>query len=210
MIVVTHYQRLLNYIVPDKVHVLVDGRIVKSGGKELALELGKSVDTSVVDTLPGTLNYTIRPSYSGTDLLDSTRVIDPIPSGITYVAGSAGQGGTYGAYTPIPASDGIDTAGTPQSTVSVSASPVSVQFGAPITVTLLLNPTGAGVSNVVPDLTSVSNGVSCGAPSQTGFSIADGATGTVTYTCSVSTPGQEVSLLWTASRCSGRSHPRRT
>jgi Fe-S cluster assembly ATP-binding protein len=38
-IVVTHYQRLLNYIVPDYVHVLADGRIVKSGGKELALEL---------------------------------------------------------------------------------------------------------------------------------------------------------------------------
>src|SRR6266513_6286772 len=39
MIVVTHYQRLLNYIVPDFVHVLSDGRLVKSGGKELALEL---------------------------------------------------------------------------------------------------------------------------------------------------------------------------
>ena len=39
MLVITHYQRLLNYIVPDFVHVLVDGRIVKSGGKELALEL---------------------------------------------------------------------------------------------------------------------------------------------------------------------------
>jgi Fe-S cluster assembly ATP-binding protein len=38
-LVVTHYQRLLNYIVPDKVHVLVDGRIARSGGKELALEL---------------------------------------------------------------------------------------------------------------------------------------------------------------------------
>jgi Fe-S cluster assembly ATP-binding protein len=38
-IVVTHYQRLLNYIVPDFVHVLAAGRIVKSGGKELALEL---------------------------------------------------------------------------------------------------------------------------------------------------------------------------
>jgi Fe-S cluster assembly ATP-binding protein len=38
-LVITHYQRLLNYIVPDKVHVLVDGRIVRSGGKELALEL---------------------------------------------------------------------------------------------------------------------------------------------------------------------------
>jgi Fe-S cluster assembly ATP-binding protein len=39
MIVITHYQRLLNYIVPDKVHVLSQGRIVRSGGKELALEL---------------------------------------------------------------------------------------------------------------------------------------------------------------------------
>jgi Fe-S cluster assembly ATP-binding protein len=38
-IVVTHYQRLLNYIVPDRVHVLAGGRIVRSGGKELALEL---------------------------------------------------------------------------------------------------------------------------------------------------------------------------
>ncbi len=38
-LVITHYQRLLDYIVPDFVHVLVDGRIVKSGGKELALEL---------------------------------------------------------------------------------------------------------------------------------------------------------------------------
>jgi Fe-S cluster assembly ATP-binding protein len=38
-VVVTHYQRLLNYIVPDRVHVLAEGRIVKSGGKELALEL---------------------------------------------------------------------------------------------------------------------------------------------------------------------------
>ncbi len=39
MIVVTHYQRLLNYIVPDVVHVLTGGRIVRSGGRELALEL---------------------------------------------------------------------------------------------------------------------------------------------------------------------------
>jgi len=38
-VVVTHYQRLLNYIIPDFVHVLAAGRIVRSGGKELALEL---------------------------------------------------------------------------------------------------------------------------------------------------------------------------
>jgi Fe-S cluster assembly ATP-binding protein len=42
MLVITHYQRLLDYIVPDKVHVLSGGRIVKTGGKDLALELEKS------------------------------------------------------------------------------------------------------------------------------------------------------------------------
>ena len=42
MVVITHYQRLLDYIVPDVVHVMLDGRIARSGGKELALELEKS------------------------------------------------------------------------------------------------------------------------------------------------------------------------
>jgi len=55
IILVTHYQRLLNYIIPDVVHVLSGGRIVKSGGKELALELEakgydwiKAIDASTV------------------------------------------------------------------------------------------------------------------------------------------------------------------
>src|SRR5436189_3513186 len=56
IVVVTHYQRLLNYIVPDKVHVLFDGRIVKSGGKELALELEEKgygwIEESVKHTVP--------------------------------------------------------------------------------------------------------------------------------------------------------------
>ena len=41
VLLVTHYQRILDYITPDYVHVLLDGRIVKSGGSELALELEK-------------------------------------------------------------------------------------------------------------------------------------------------------------------------
>jgi Fe-S cluster assembly ATP-binding protein len=49
MIVVTHYQRLLDYIVPDFVHVLSEGRIVKSGGKELALELEESGYAGIED-----------------------------------------------------------------------------------------------------------------------------------------------------------------
>jgi Fe-S cluster assembly ATP-binding protein len=50
-LVITHYQRLLNYIVPDHVHVLVDGRIVRSGGKELALELEEK-GYAAVDKIP--------------------------------------------------------------------------------------------------------------------------------------------------------------
>lgn len=52
-IVVTHYQRLLNYIVPDFVHVLVNGRIVKSGGKDLALELEEKGYDWVRETFAG-------------------------------------------------------------------------------------------------------------------------------------------------------------
>jgi Fe-S cluster assembly ATP-binding protein len=51
MIVVTHYQRLLNYIVPDHVHVLSDGRIVKSGDKRLALELEQTGYTGVEEAV---------------------------------------------------------------------------------------------------------------------------------------------------------------
>ena len=51
-IVVTHYQRLLNYIVPDQVHVLAAGRIVKSGGKDLALELEAKGYDWLVDAAP--------------------------------------------------------------------------------------------------------------------------------------------------------------
>ena len=46
---VTHYQRLLNYIVPDYVHVMEGGRIIKTGGKELALELESRGYDWVVD-----------------------------------------------------------------------------------------------------------------------------------------------------------------
>jgi len=56
MLVVTHYQRLLNYIKPDFVHVLVDGRIVRSGGPELALELEEKgygwIETDARQTAP--------------------------------------------------------------------------------------------------------------------------------------------------------------
>jgi Fe-S cluster assembly ATP-binding protein len=52
-VLVTHYQRLLNYVVPDVVHVLADGRIVRSGGKELALELEERGYASLEESVGG-------------------------------------------------------------------------------------------------------------------------------------------------------------
>ncbi|MCY3594757.1 MAG: Fe-S cluster assembly ATPase SufC [Bacteroidetes bacterium] len=51
-LIITHYQRLLNYIVPDFVHVMVDGQIVQSGGKELAIKLEKRGYDWVQDQVP--------------------------------------------------------------------------------------------------------------------------------------------------------------
>ncbi len=47
VLVITHYQRLLDYITPDQVHVLMDGRIVRSGGPDLALELERDGYASI-------------------------------------------------------------------------------------------------------------------------------------------------------------------
>ena len=52
-VLVTHYQRLLNYIQPDFVHVLIDGKIVKSGDKSLALELEKKGYDWLKETFAG-------------------------------------------------------------------------------------------------------------------------------------------------------------
>jgi len=60
IILVTHYQRLLNYIVPDQVHVLAQGHIARSGGPELALEL-ESRGYGWVEAQAQALNETARP-----------------------------------------------------------------------------------------------------------------------------------------------------
>ncbi len=64
MIVITHYQRLLNYIVPDHVHVMSKGRVVKSGGKELALELEGTATRS---------SKTQRPEWDNMNVVAKTR-----------------------------------------------------------------------------------------------------------------------------------------
>ncbi len=61
LLLVTHYQRILNYIVPDRVHVLVNGRIVKSGGKDLALEIEADGYDGYEDAANPTLAQTAAP-----------------------------------------------------------------------------------------------------------------------------------------------------
>jgi len=157
----------------------------------LAIALTKTVDKALLTNLPDTLTYTLRPSYSGIGLLENVRVIDPIPTGVTYL--SAGQGGTYGAYVPIAAVNGVESDGTnPESTVSLSTSLTTLQFGGSVIVTMLVKPTGSGLTNVVPDsLTSDNGDISCGPPSPLSLgSIASGGTGTFTYTCTLPSPGE--------------------
>jgi Fe-S cluster assembly ATP-binding protein len=52
LVLVTHYQRLLEYVVPDRVHVLARGRIVRSGGRELALELERRGYDWLLESVP--------------------------------------------------------------------------------------------------------------------------------------------------------------
>jgi Fe-S cluster assembly ATP-binding protein len=72
-VVVTHYQRLLNYIVPDFVHVLIGGRIVRSGGKELALELEEKGYGWLEDELAAKAGGTDGSDDSGNDWLVDRR-----------------------------------------------------------------------------------------------------------------------------------------
>jgi len=75
-VVITHYQRLLNYIVPDYVHVLVDGRIVRSGGKELALELEAQGYAWLEKAPPGEVpggEGSVEPALNGSALAGAAR-----------------------------------------------------------------------------------------------------------------------------------------
>src|SRR5262249_46140124 len=74
----------------------------------LDITLGKSVDKTFISLLPAPVTYTLRPESSTDDLLDSARVIDPFPTGLTSPPTSVGQGGTFGPYVPIPANPGND------------------------------------------------------------------------------------------------------
>ena len=87
IIVVTHYQRLLNYIVPDRVHVLCGGRIVQSGGKQLALELEeKRIRPLKSDIAVGRVALLWRPWVVGGDGV-AEPVFEPSPEQVAARSG---------------------------------------------------------------------------------------------------------------------------
>jgi uncharacterized repeat protein (TIGR01451 family) len=101
-----------------------------------------------------TLNFTLKPYYPGGELLENVRIIDPLPAGTTYVGGSANDGGTFGAYTPIPAVPGNDPAGL-DTAMSVSTNFVNV--GGSVNVTLNVK-SSVAVNNVSPTDLAASGG----------------------------------------------------
>ena len=78
ILVVTHYQRLLDYIVPDFVHVLVDGRIVRSGGPELALELEEK-GYGAMEAEAGMLQPRANENEGRTDVITATQTARKLP-----------------------------------------------------------------------------------------------------------------------------------
>ena len=77
IIVITHYQRLLDYLQPDFVHVLVNGRIVKSGTKDLALELEEKGYDFIKDEISLIPSYKFKNFYIGFKFTNDSALLDP-------------------------------------------------------------------------------------------------------------------------------------
>lgn len=143
------------------------------------------------------LTFTIRPYYPGGELLTNVRVIDPIPTGTTYVASSATAGGTYGLYVPVPAVPGQDTAGGPAGTTTldsaIATTPSYLLVGNTVNVVLTVKQnSGASVASVSPTPLDIVGGTAtCTAPTPASASVPTGATGaTFSWTCTLATVGE--------------------
>ncbi len=120
------------------------------------LPLRKTVDKA--NALAGdTLTYTLKPRYDYDFALSNVRVIDTMPPGTTYTAGSVNAGGTYGAYTPLPAKPGSDVDTGLSTSMSVSTN--FVNPGGSVTVTLNASKNAnPAVANVSPTELGVTGG----------------------------------------------------
>lgn len=159
--------------------------------------LAKTVDKAYA-TAGQTLNFTLKPYYPGDDLLENVRIIDPLPTGTTYVAGSANAGGTFGAYTPLPADPGSDPEGGPSGTVQLDTTLTpSTNFatvgGAAFNVTLNVKQnSGGAIINVAPVDFAVDGGTAtCTGPTPASATVPSGVTGAnFVWSCTATSSGE--------------------
>ncbi|MBW6467239.1 MAG: DUF11 domain-containing protein, partial [Brevefilum sp.] len=148
--------------------------------------LTKTVDKTFAE-VGDVLTFTLKPFFPGDDLLEDVRIIDVIPTGTTYVAGSVNAGGTVGLYTPIAAVPGEDKEGGPLGTATLNTaltvSKTTASVGETITVTLNVR-SSVAVNNVSPTALEVVGGP---------YTILTGPTATA----NVPAGGAGVNFVWT-------------
>ncbi|MBE0639522.1 MAG: DUF11 domain-containing protein, partial [Bacteroidales bacterium] len=146
------------------------------------------------------LNYGVTVGYQGNEQLINVRVIDPIPTGTSYVTSSANAGGTYGSYTPLAGENGLDTEGGPLGTVTLETSLTpTVNFiitGNSITLTFNVKQnSGSTVNNVSPADFTVEGGsyTIISGPTPTSQNVPTGATGVnFSWVIQLDQPGEYV------------------
>ncbi len=144
-----------------------------------------------------TVQFTLKPFYPGTALLENVRVFDPLPTGTTYVSGSANAGGTYGAYSPLAAVPGQDIDGGPSGGVTLdTAMSVSTNFvntGGSVNVTLNVK-SSVAVSNVSPtDLVVDGGSATCTGPTPASANVPSGTTGSnFVWACTLTSAGEYI------------------
>ncbi len=146
-----------------------------------------------------TVQFSIKPFYPGTALLENVRVFDPLPTGTTYVGGSANAGGTFGPYSPLPAVPGQDTDGGPSGGVTldtaISVNTSFVNTGGSVNVTLNVKQnSGSTVNNVSPtDLVIEGGSASCTGPTPSSANVPSGAVGSnFVWACTLTSAGEYV------------------
>ena len=161
-------------------------------------QIDKTVSPTGTVATGATLTYTLRPSSPGPTLLTDLRFFDAPPANTTYVNGSANQGGVFGAYAPIPATQGVDTGPDPQTTMDLTystPSPFTQAIGSTVTVTMALRNLAAStgpITNVTASLTPSDGQSSCDPLSaQPVASIPNNNTPVnITFTCTIATYGE--------------------
>ncbi|MBX2998998.1 MAG: carboxypeptidase regulatory-like domain-containing protein [Caldilineaceae bacterium] len=157
--------------------------------------LTKTVNTASA-TAGTVLTFTLKPVYPTTDLLENVRVIDPLPTGTTYVAGSANAGGVFGAYMPLAAENGEDLEGGPLGTTALRSSftvtPTFVNLGGVVTVTQRIT-SSVAVTTVTPTELVVNGGVGvCTGPTPASANLSANTGQNFTWTCTLSSTGEYV------------------